>query len=214
MSQEILDKLCKAVAELNVSAATTAAKEAKAAKIDASVAIEQGLARGMTILSDGFDNGDVFIPQLILAARAFDEAVGILTEGMSAEDRAKSSRGKILIHTVQGDIHSIGKNIVATMLSTSGFEVIDMGCDVPVDEVIAKAKAEKVDIIAGSALMTTTMPAMKDIVKGLEEQGIRKQFKCMFGGAPVVEEWVMEFADGYADTATGAIKVALNLLGK
>jgi len=151
---------------------------------------------------------------LILAAKAFDEAAGVLTEGMSVEDKAKTSRGKILIHTVQGDIHSIGKNIVKTMLGASGFEVIDMGCDVPVDDVVAKAQAEKVDIIAGSALMTTTMPAMKDIVKALEEQGVRKQFKCLFGGAPVVEEWVMEFADGYADTATGAVKVALELLGK
>lgn len=214
MSKEILGKLCSAVANLDVSAATIAAKEAKAANIDTTTAIEQGLAKGMAILSDKFDEGEVFIPQLILAAKAFDEAAGVLTEGMSVEDKAKTSRGKILIHTVQGDIHSIGKNIVATMLGASGFEVIDMGCDVPVDEVVAKAQAEKVDIIAGSALMTTTMPAMKDIVKALEEQGIRKQFKCLFGGAPVVEEWVMEFADGYADTATGAVKVALELLGK
>jgi len=214
MSKEILDKLCNAVANLDVSAATAAAKEAKAANIDATTAIEQGLAKGMVILSDKFDEGEVFIPQLILAAKAFDEAAGVLTEGMSVEDKAKTSRGKILIHTVQGDIHSIGKNIVATMLGASGFEVIDMGCDVPVDDVVAKAQAEKVDIIAGSALMTTTMPAMKDIVKALEEQGVRNQFKCLFGGAPVIEEWVMEFADGYADTATGAVKVALELLGK
>jgi len=214
MSKEILGKLCDAVANLDVSAATAAAKEAKAANIDATTAIEQGLAKGMVILSDKFDEGEVFIPQLILAAKAFDEAAGVLTEGMSVEDKAKTSRGKILIHTVQGDIHSIGKNIVKTMLGASGFEVIDMGCDVPVDDVVAKAQAEKVDIIAGSALMTTTMPAMKDIVKALEEQGVRKQFKCLFGGAPVVEEWVMEFADGYADTATGAVKVALELLGK
>jgi len=214
MSKEILGKLCNAVANLDVSGAIAAAKEAKAANIDATTAIEQGLAKGMSILSDKFDEGEVFIPQLILAAKAFDEAAGILTEGMSVEDKAKTSRGKILIHTVQGDIHSIGKNIVKTMLGASGFEVIDMGCDVPVEEVVAKAQAEKVDIIAGSALMTTTMPAMKDIVKTLEEQGIRKQFKCLFGGAPVVEEWVMSFADGYADTATGAVKVALELLGK
>lgn len=214
MSQQILDKLKKSIVELDESTAIEAAKEAKAAKIEAMTAIEQGLASGMSELSDLFDEGEVFIPQLLLAAKAFDAAVGVLTEGMSAEDKAKSSRGKVLIHTVAGDIHSIGKNIVKTMLGASGFEVIDMGVDVPVEEVVAKAQAEKVNIIAGSALMTTTMPAMKEICALLKELGVRDNYKCIFGGAPVIEEWVMEFADGYADTATGAVKVALKLMGK
>jgi len=214
MSQQILDKLSQAIIDLNESAAVSAAKEAVAGKIEAAVAIEQGLAKGMNVLSDRFDEGEVFIPQLVLAAKAFNAAADVLTAGMSAEEKAKASRGKILIHTVQGDIHSIGKNIVATMLGASGFEVIDMGCDVPVEDVVERAQKEKVDIIAGSALMTTTMPAMKEIVKLLEELGIRKQFKCLFGGAPVIEEWVMGFADGYADTASGAVKAALKLLGK
>lgn len=214
MSQQILDKLCNAIANLDESAAISAANEAMAAKLDTTVAIEQGLAKGMNVLSDQFDEGEVFIPQLLMAAKAFDAATEILTAGMSAEERAKSSRGKVLIHTVQGDIHSIGKNIVGTMLGASGFEVIDMGCDVSVEDVVEKAQKEKVDIIAGSALMTTTMPAMKEIVKLLKELGVRDQYKCMFGGAPVMEEWVMEFADGYAETASGAVKVALNLVGK
>lgn len=214
MSQQILDKLCQAVADLDTSAAVAAANEAKAANLNTTVAIEQGLAKGMTILSDQFDEGEVFIPQLLLAAKAFDAACEILMAGISAEEKAKASRGKVLIHTVHGDIHSIGKNIVGTMLGASGFEVIDMGCDVPVEDVVAKAQAENVDIIAGSALMTTTMPAMKDICNLLIELGIRDKYKCIYGGAPVVEDWVMEFADGYAETATGAVKIAMDLVKK
>jgi trimethylamine corrinoid protein len=214
MSQEILDKLKNAIVDMNEAAGVAAAKEAVAAKIEPMTAIEKGLAEGMTVLSDRFDEGEVFIPQLIVASKAFDAAVAIITAGLSAEDKAKSSRGKVIVHTVQGDIHSIGKNIVATMLGASGFEVLNLGCDVPVEHVVEVAQKENVDIIAGSALMTTTMPAMKDIVNLLKELGIRDKYKCMFGGAPVNEEWVMEFADGYAETATGAVKVAIKLMAE
>lgn len=212
MSQEILDRLKKSIVDLDEAAAVAAAKDALAAKIDTVTAIEKGLAMGMSDLSDLFDEGEVFIPQLLNASKAFDAAVAVLTANLSAEDKAKSSRGKVIVHTVQGDIHSIGKNVVGTMLGATGFEVIDLGCDVPVEHVVEVAQKENVDIIAGSALMTTTMPAMKDIVNLLKELGIRNKFKCMFGGAPVVEEWVMEFADGYAETATGAVKIALKLM--
>jgi len=212
MSQEILDRLKNAVVKGKEADAVAAAKDAVAAKIETMAAIEDGLAAGMAVLSDKFDEGEAFMPELIVAGKTFEAAVNVLTADMSAEDKAKASRGKVVIHTVQGDIHSIGKNLVSTMLGASGFEVVDLGCDVSVEDVVEAAQKENADIIAGSALLTTTMPRMKDIVNLLDELGIRDKFKCMFGGAPVEEDWAMEFADGYAETAPGAVKVALKLM--
>ncbi|MCL2883213.1 MAG: cobalamin-dependent protein [Coriobacteriia bacterium] len=212
MSQEIFDRLRDAVVNGDVADGTAATTEAVAAGIGLTEAVDKGLAVGMGILSDRFDDGEAFVPQLLLAGKVFESAITILMEGMSEEDKAKASRGKVVIHTVQEDIHTVGKNLVATMLGANGFEVIDLGCNVPVDHVVEVAQKENADIIAGSALMTTTMPAMKEIVSLLEELGVRDQFKCMFGGAPVTEEWAMEFADGYAETAPGAVKLAMELL--
>jgi len=214
MNQEILDRLRDAVRDGGEEDAIAAAKDAMAAGIEMNEAVENGLALGMGILSDRFDEGEAFVPELMIAGRAFESAVAVLMEGMSEEERAAASRGKVIIHTVQEDIHSVGKNLVGTMLGASGFEVIDLGVNVPVEDVVERAQKEKADIIAGSALMTTTMPAMKSIVSLLDELGIRDQFKCIFGGAPVTEEWAMEFADGYAETAPGAVKLAIKLMGE
>ena len=213
--QKILGKLKTAVEEMETEMAEEAAKEALAAGIDPIEAINDGLAAGMQTMSDLFDEGEAFVPQLVVAADAFEAAVAILTSSMSEEDKAKSSKGKVLLHTVQGDIHDIGKNIVKTMMSASGFEVIDLGRDVAVEEVVAKAKEYKVDIIAGAALMTTTMPAQRDIVSLLNEEGIRDQFKCMFGGAPVSDEWVAKIGgDAYAETASEAVEKAKILVAE
>jgi trimethylamine corrinoid protein len=214
MSQnEILVKLKEAVEEMDTDMAEAAAKEAIAAGINPMVAINEGLAAGMQTMSDLFDEGEAFVPQLVVAAEAFETAVAILAAGMSDDEKAKSSKGKVLLHTVQGDIHDIGKNIVKTMLSASGFEVIDLGRDVAVEEVVAKAKELNVDIIAGADLMTTTMPAQRDIISLLKEEGIRDKFKCMFGGAPVSQEWVDKIgADAFAETASEAVDKAKMLV--
>ncbi|HEY3426161.1 MAG TPA: corrinoid protein [Negativicutes bacterium] len=211
--QMILEKLKKAVSEMETALAEEAAKEAVAAGIDPVVAINEGLAPGMKTMSDLFDEGEAFVPQLLVAAEAFEHAVAILTESMSKEEKDKASQGKILIHTVQGDIHDIGKNIVKTMFSASGFEVFDLGRDVAAEEVVEKAKELQVDIIAGAALMTTTMPAVKDIIKLLEEEGIRSQFKIMCGGTPVSAAWVEKIGgDAYAEIASEAIEKAKALM--
>lgn len=216
MSQrQILDKLKNAVEEMETSLAVEAAKEAIAAGIDPVVAINEGLAQGMKTVSDHFDEGEAFVPHLLVAAEAFESAVKILTKSMSKEAKRKLSQGKILIHTVKGDIHDIGKNIVLTMLSAGGFEVFDLGRDVSAEEVVRKAKELKVDIITGVALMTTTLPAQKEIIKLLEEEGIRSKFKIMFGGTPVSAEWVKNIgADGYAESASEAVEVAKALMAE
>lgn len=193
---------------MDEGAAAAAAKEADAAGIELTVSLD-ALAKGMSVVSDGFDDGAVFVPQLIIAAKAFESASAILTAKLSDEEKKATSKGKILVHTVSGDIHSIGKNICAVMLNASGYEVIDAGVDVPVDDIVERAQKEKADIILGSALMTTTMPAQKEIVALLKELGIRDQFKVMFGGAPTSQEWVDEIGgDGWSDTAPGAVRLA------
>jgi trimethylamine corrinoid protein len=215
MSHEaIYAKLQQAIESFDEDLAREAANEALEAGISPLDAIQSGLSRGMSSISDLFDEGELFVPQILLASDAFEAAVTILTANLTEENREKSNLGKILIHTVQGDIHDVGKNIVKTMLSASGYKVYDLGRDVPVEEVVARARELQVDIIAGSALMTTTMPAMRDIIRLLDEEGIRNQFKCLFGGAPVSREWVAKIGgDGYADNASEAIAKVRELLG-
>ena len=210
---EALEELKKCIVEVDPDLAEEEAKAAKDAGVDAMEAIENGLSKGMEVVSKQFDEGEVFVPDLLLAAEAFETAVEILTEGLSDEEKSRSSLGKVLIHTVEGDIHDIGKNIVKTMLTAAGFDVIDLGRDVSVETVVKEAVAQKVDVIAGSALMTTTMPAQKDIIRVLEEEGVRDRFKCVFGGAPVSEDWVKKIgADGYSENACDAIEMIKGLI--
>ena len=214
MSKEtILNKLKEAIEQLDKEKAEEAAKEAKAAGIEAMDAIQNGLGQGMNTISELFDEGEMFVPQILLAAEAFESSVAVLTADMLEEERNKTKLGKVIVHTVQGDIHDVGKNIVKTMLAASGFEVIDLGRDVPVDDVVQKAIELDVDIISGSALMTTTMPSQRDIIKALEEEGVRDKIKCMFGGAPVSQEWVDKIgADAYGENAAEAIAKAKELM--
>jgi len=212
---KILRNLQKAVEKMESSLAETAAKDAIAAGTDPVVALNDGLAKGMKTVSDLFDDGEAFVPQLLVAADAFEAGAHVLTESLPPKSRDKLSQGRILICTVQGDIHDIGKNIVKTMLSASGFEVFDLGRDVSSEEVVSKARKLEVDIIIGAALMRTTMIAQRDIVQALEEEGIRAQFKCMFGGAPVSADWVQTIGgDAYAETAGQAVELAKALMAE
>lgn len=214
-ADKILRKLQRAVEKMESSLAETAAKEAVAAGTDPVVALNDGLAKGMKTVSDLFDDGEAFVPQLLVAADAFEVGAHILTESLPPKSRDKLSQGRILICTVQGDIHDIGKNIVKTMLAANGFEVIDLGRDVSCEEVVRKAREFDVDIIIGAALMRTTMMAQRDIMQALEEEGIRAQFKCMFGGSPVSADWVETIGgDAYAETAAQAVELAKTLMAE
>ena len=213
--EEIFEKLKNSIVEMDEDMATEVANAALEAGLDPLECISGGLSAGMQVMSDLFDEGEAFVPELLMASEAFDAAVTILTRGMSDEQKNSSSAGKVVIHTVQGDIHDIGKNIVKTMLSANNFEVVDMGRDVPVEDVVAKAKEIGADLIVGSALMTTTMPAQRDIINLLKEDGVRDDYICMFGGAPVSESWCEQIgADGYSETATDAVTVAKELIAK
>ena len=181
--------------------------------IDPAEAIEKGFAKGMRVLGDRFESGECFLPELLTAEDAMNAAMEILQPKIEESQAHKEKRGKIVIGTIQGDVHDIGKNIVKLFMSVAGFEVIDVGRDVPVRTFIQTAQKEKADIIAASALMTTTMVYMPELIKQLKELGIRDQFKVMVGGAPVIKSWAMEVgSDGYGLTAKEAVQNALELM--
>ncbi len=209
--KEILEKLKKAVVEQDVDGAKAAAKQAASENVDPLKCINEGLGAGMNVISDLFDKAEVFVPQIIISAEAFTEAVEILKPLVKG---GYKSKGKVIVHTVEGDIHDIGKNIVKILLGASGFETLDLGRDVPIEHVVDVAVAEKVDMITGSALMSTTMFSQREIVNALKERGIRDKFKCMFGGAPTTPEWIKQIgADGWAENGAEAVTVARKLMG-
>lgn len=213
--EEIYAKLKDSIVEMDSDLAQEAANDAVEAGLDPLECISIGLSEGMSIMSNMFDEGEAFVPDLLMASEAFETAVEILTSTMTDDEKSRASSGKVLIHTVEGDIHDIGKNIVKTMFAANNFEVFDLGRDVPVTTVIEKAEEYGVDIICGSALMTTTMASQRDIVNLLIEDGIRDKYLVMFGGAPVSEKWCKDIgADGYSDTAAEAVAVAKGLLTK
>ena len=213
--EEILIMLKRAVEEMDVAAAVKGAEEAIKANIDPYEAITQGLAKGMETISDRFDKGEMYLPQIVVAADAMNEASEMLKKKIPPGDNSEAGLGKVVIGTPQGDIHEIGKNIVATMLRGSGFDVIDLGRDVPVEDFLRKTEEVKATFVAASTLMTTTRPAQKEIVEGLKELGIRDKIKTLHGGAPVSKDYVAQIGgDGYAADAAEAVKVAKKLIGK
>ncbi|MCP4630545.1 MAG: dimethylamine corrinoid protein 3 [bacterium] len=181
--------------------------------IDPGEAIDKGFAKGMRVLGDRFESGECFLPELLTAEDAMNAAMEILQPKIQESQAQKEKRGKVVIGTIQGDVHDIGKNIVKLFMSVAGFEVIDVGRDVPVRTFIQTAQKENADIIAASALMTTTMVYMPELIKQLKELGIRQQFKVMVGGAPVIKSWALEVgSDGYGLTAKEAVQNALELM--
>lgn len=197
---------------MDAEAAKAAAKDALAQKIDPLVCIEKGLSEGMKEVSDMFDRAEIYVPQIILCAEAFTGAVQILAPHIKGGISAKA---KLIVHTVEGDIHDIGKSIFKILLEANGFEVIDLGRDVPVSKVVDAAVENNVDFITGSALMTTTMPGQREIIKELKDRGIRDKFKCVFGGAPTTKEWVDSIGgDGWADNAAEGVNIVQELTGK
>jgi len=164
-------------------------------------------------VGDQFSCGDAFLPELVMAGEAMKTAVSTLEPEMSRRGSQREVQGVVVLATIQGDIHDIGKTLVGTMLSSSGFKVHDMGVDVPVANLVAKAREVDADIVAVSSLLTTTMVRQRDVVKLMDEMGLRPKMKVMVGGAPVTREWVAEIdADGYSEDAIGAVTVAKELV--
>jgi trimethylamine corrinoid protein len=174
--------------------------------------IAEGFAAGMIKVGDLFAREDYALPEVLLSADAMQKAMDLLDPHIPRQD-VKKKRGVVVIGTVQGDIHEIGKRIVGTMLEVYGFEVHDLGADVPIEKFIEKAKELKADIVATSALMTTTMMRQKKLEEALKEAGIRDSVKTMVGGAAVTKEWAdLIGADGYGQDVTEAVDVAVQLV--
>jgi corrinoid protein of di/trimethylamine methyltransferase len=211
--QEILKRLSDAVLQFDSEAAADAARASVAAHIDPVKAIEGGLAVGLRVIGDKFEAGELWLPHLILGAEAMEAAIKVLEEHMPKGALESTSRGTVVIGTVEGDIHDLGLRIVASMLRANGFKVYDLGCNARSLDLIQKAKEVDADIIAASSLMTTTMPFMRDLIEALESAGLRDRFKVLVGGGPVSKEWAKAIgADGYGKDASEAVKAAKQLV--
>jgi 5-methyltetrahydrofolate--homocysteine methyltransferase len=205
------DSVYEAVLKGNRSSIAGITKDALDAGEDPQVLLNDALIPAINEVGKRFDSGKYFLPQLIGSAEAMKLSIEVL-EPLLASDAAEGEKAVVVIATVEGDIHDIGKNLVAMMLKNYGFDVVDLGKDVPCDEILRTAKERKADIICLSALMTTTMQRMKDVVEAVKQEGL--SVKVMVGGAVVTQEYADEIgADGYSRDASEAVKVARKLLG-
>jgi len=217
MSQKeaIIEKLRQAVLNYDQDAAKMAAYEAVESKINIVEAIEKGLATGIREVGEKFQRGDIFLPHVVMAADAMSEGAKILQGSLSAAELAKVKKGTIVIATVEGDLHDLGKNVVAMMLRANGFDIYDLGKDVRSDIIINKAREVNADIIALSSLMSTTRPYQRELIEELRRLGLRDKFMVMVGGGPVHKAWAEEIgADGYGYNAAEAVKEATVLMEK
>lgn len=212
-NEEILRSLSEAVVDGDEELVEELTDQAIAEGIEPLSIINDGLTKGIQIVGANFSIGKFFLPDLLIGAKAMDAGIKKLEPLMAGSNR--ESLGKVLMGTVKGDLHEIGKNIVIMMLKTTGFEVTDLGVDVPSEKFVEKTREIKPDIIGISALLTTTVARQKEIIELLEEEGLRKSVKVMIGGAPINQAWADKIgAEGYAEDATVAVNVAMGFMGK
>ncbi len=215
MQDEIFSKLTQSLVDGDPDACVEFTKEALAAGLEPMAIIRQGLMPGMRIVGEKFGAGEYFLPDLIIAADGMQQAMALLEPELRARQQAIESPGTVVIGTVKGDIHEIGKSLVGTMLSANGFKVHDLGVDVPTEKFIEKVKETGADILGLSALLTTTMTMQQQVIQALNAAGLRQGVKVMVGGAPVTRSWAEEIgADGYAEDAMSAVTMAKQLMGK
>lgn len=190
----------------------TMVQEAIDEGIDPVVILNDGMIGAMGVVGEKFKNNEIFVPEMLVAARAMKAGVEILKPYLVSADVKPT--GKVVIGTVAGDLHDIGKNLVGMMIEGAGFEVIDLGVDVPADKFVEAVRDNDVQILGLSALLTTTMPAMKDAIIAINEAGVRSKVKIMVGGAPVTNDFATEIgADGYSEDAASAADLAKKLMG-
>jgi corrinoid protein of di/trimethylamine methyltransferase len=210
---DLFKEMAKAVIEGDEERTVALAKAALEQGVDPAEAIEKGLAEGMKEVGKLFEKLEVYLPQVIISADAMTAGVDMFRQHLVAKG-GQAAPKTVLLGTIQGDVHDIGKNIVKIMLESNGFKVYDLGRDVPVLDFIEKVKELGPDIIGVSALMTTTMVYMPKLIEALKENGLREKVKVMVGGAPVLPEWAKKIgADGYGASAAEAVRVAKMLIG-
>jgi len=212
--EEILKDLFDAVVEMDVQKGKDAATLLIKENYDPLEGIENGLSKGMKVIGEKFNKFEVFLPELMMAAVVFDSAMTILKPHISSDSKS-TQKGTVIIGTVKGDIHKIGKDIVAMLLETEGFDVHNIGEDVSTSTFIEEAGKVDADIIAISSLLTTSMAAQKDLIDVLKEIGQREKYLVMIGGAPISQKWADDIgADIYGENAERAVLLALEFMSK
>jgi 5-methyltetrahydrofolate--homocysteine methyltransferase len=207
-----LQPLYTAILEGNAPGAKSITEQALAEGVAPQELLDRYMIPAMDEVGRRFEANEYFVPELLIAARAMKGALELIRPRL-AESGAEPV-GRVVIGTVRGDLHDIGKNLVASMLEGGGFQVIDLGVDVTPEKFIAAVREANADIVAMSALLTTTMPGMRTILEAIEAAGLRDQVKVMVGGAPVTQRFADEIgADGFSDNASGAVRLARRLLG-
>jgi corrinoid protein of di/trimethylamine methyltransferase len=214
-NEEFLDTVKKAIVEGDKDEAVQLAQRAIAENMDLNEVIENGYIPGIQKVGQLWEEGDYFLPELITSAECMKAAMKIMQPALEKAQIAIRSAGTIVIGTVEGDIHDIGKNLVASILSANGFDVVDLGADVKLETFIEKAEEVNAHLICLSALLTTTMTGQKKLIELLKEKGLYGRFKVMVGGAPVNQKWADDIgADGYSENALTAVGAAKKLMEK
>ena len=213
MSKEIYEKLAQAVIDGEPEDAEELAQQALDQGLDPLDCINKGLSPGIDRVGELFATGEYYLPDLIIGGDAMKAALSILEPALSG-GQEREVLGQVVLGTVEGDLHEIGKTLVGTMLTANGFLVTDIGVDRTAAEFVAAIKDTGATLVGASALLTTTMLHQKEVIEALKEAGLRDKVKVMVGGAPITESWAEEIgADGYADDAIGAVAVAKRLVG-
>lgn len=206
-----LQELYKAIVEGNLNVAKSITQQAMEEQIEPQVIINEYMSKGMQEIGKRFEEGKAFVPELLMSARAMKGALDIVKPHMAQS--GTTGLGTVVIGTVKGDLHDIGKNLVASMLEGCGFKVINLGSDISSDKFVTAVKENHAQIVCLSALLTTTMHYMQKVIQALEEEGIRQQVKVMIGGAPVSEAFAHQIgADGYSENANAAVALARTLV--
>lgn len=213
MSEELLKAMAQSIIDGESETAEDLAKQAVEAGVDPLDAITKGYMPGVNEVGDSFACGNVFLPELVMAGEAMKAAIAVLEPELKKSGTSREILGRVVLATVEGDIHEIGKSLVGTMLTAAGFEVHDLGVNVPAEKIIAKAEEVGADIVGLSALLTTTMVRQREVIEAMDKKGLRNRTRVMVGGAPVTQDWVQKIeADGYSEDAIGAVNMARNLM--
>jgi corrinoid protein of di/trimethylamine methyltransferase len=214
MAEVLFKQMAEAVIDGDDDKAAALAKSGLQQGVDPLEAINKGFTAGMDVVGELYSSGEYFLPDLILGGEAMKAALAVLEPALKASGQAREVLGTVILGTVKGDIHEIGKSLVGSMLSAGGFEVLDLGIDIGAGEFVAKALEHDADIVALSALLTTTMLHQQEVIEHLAEAGLRDKVKVMVGGSPVTQAWADQIgADGFAEDAAGAVVVAKKLMG-
>ena len=215
MLEELFKQMAQSIIEGEKETAVELAQKSIELGIAPLDAITKGFVVGVNYIGDLFGKGEAFLPELVMSGEAMKAAVAVLEPELIKLGEAREMMGRVVLATVEGDIHEIGKTLVGTMLSASGFEVVDLGVDQPADKIIGKALEINANLIGMSALLTTTMVRQREVIEELDKEGLRPRIKVMVGGAPITKDWSEKIkADGTSEDAIGAVQLAKKLVGK